>query len=54
MSIDITEELLKLKRGIEEHAIDTVWVDTIETACDRIDWMIEQLRGAVETSEGQS
>lgn len=33
--------LRELKEGISEHATDTVWYSSIETACDRIDAIIE-------------
>lgn len=35
--IDMLQEALTdLRKGIEEHATDTVWYSPIETACDRI------------------
>lgn len=32
----LREALADLRKGIEEHATDTVWYSPIETACDRI------------------
>lgn len=42
--------LRNLKKGIEEHATDTVWCDKAETACDRIEWLLHPERSQSDAS----